>query len=199
VVLERDGKPMRIQKQSKNTVLPPDIEAWLAEVPPTEEVLAKIDESRLNLDSDPKFVATFLKGQFVADVYRAMDEMGINKSELADRLGKSKQYVGRILNETANFTIETLAEISCSLGRKVAIRVHRPGESVVVQTRVESPIELHEWDQEHGVAFNRGTGTLNLVGPRTDREVLEDIGSDFISPKKITQSPEKNNVEPLAA
>jgi transcriptional regulator with XRE-family HTH domain len=114
---------MRKVRRHTRGGLPPDVDELLKRTRPTEEVLRELEKEKVDFDKDPEFVADFLKAQFVDDIYRAMEEKGINKNQLAEILGKSRQYVGKILNETANFTIDTMAEISCALGRNLDIRM----------------------------------------------------------------------------
>lgn len=90
-----------------------------------EGIVDRIRES-VDLDRDPEFVADHAKAVFVGDICEAMHQMKINRAELSEMLGLSRQYLGRILNETANFTIETMAKISCALGRQLSIRMVVP-------------------------------------------------------------------------
>ena len=48
---------------------------------------------------------------------------GITKSELARQLGKSRQYVGRVLDEEEgeNFTLETMAAFACAVGLRLEV------------------------------------------------------------------------------
>lgn len=97
---------------------------WLKGQPKNEEVLKKIKELEpIDWDNDPEFVANFAKGQVTEDILAVMEMEKINQSQLAERLGKSRQYVSRILNETANFTIDSLAEIAIALNRKIEVRM----------------------------------------------------------------------------
>ncbi len=45
-----------------------------------------------------------------------MQEQGVSKAELARRLGKSRQYVTRMLQGNGNFTVETLVKVAFALG-----------------------------------------------------------------------------------
>lgn len=69
----------------------------------------------LNLEQDPDFITDYLTGKIANDIQSLMEEKLISRAELAKRLGKSRQYVSRVLNETANFTLRSLAQISCAL------------------------------------------------------------------------------------
>ena len=108
----------------EKTTMSKELTEWLESTPTYNEVLKDIDKLEpLDFENDPKFVADFMKGQITEDILLAMEEEGINKSQLAERMGKSRQYIGRILNETANFTFETVAEITCALNRKIEARI----------------------------------------------------------------------------
>lgn len=107
---------------------------WLDSFPTTEETLRKLDELDVaELDRDPQFVADLLKGMVTEDIVRAMEEEGLNRNQLARKLGKSRQYIGRVLNESANFTLERLAEFACGLGRRITVRMVRQDQALVVE------------------------------------------------------------------
>lgn len=89
----------------------------------TKEILESLEEK--DLDKDKDFLSHYLKARFVEDICEAMKEEHLSRSELARRLGKSRQYVSRILNESANFTLETVVEISMALNRKVTLRLRK--------------------------------------------------------------------------
>jgi len=82
------------------------------------------------LDTDPYFLADYTKGQFVADLIGIMRKKGMTKRQFAQRAGKSPQYIGRVLNENANFTIQSMVELVCALGCTLTIRAHEPDEQV---------------------------------------------------------------------
>jgi len=116
------------------TPLPENVAALLEKVRPTREVVAELKKAAKALDEDPEFMADCLKSQVVEDIYRAFEKEGLNNNRLAQRMGKSRQYVGKILNEEprANFTIDSLAAISCALKWKLVIRMLPPSEMVTV-------------------------------------------------------------------
>jgi len=105
---------------------------------PTVEELRR-SSAPLDLDADPEFVAGYLKARFVEDIYTVMEVQGLNRNQLAKKLGKSRQYVGRVLNENANFTLETLAEIACALEMQVCARMYSKDERMTIaQARSKS-------------------------------------------------------------
>jgi len=86
------------------------------------------DAEESDLDFDPEFVADFLKSQFVEYIYNALEKQELSKASFAEKLNKSRQYVGKVLNETANFTIESMVAISCALGMNLKIEFSKPIE-----------------------------------------------------------------------
>lgn len=50
------------------------------------------------------------------EIFVAMEKRGMQRSELARRLGTSPAYVTKILRGKANFTLESLARIAFALG-----------------------------------------------------------------------------------
>jgi antitoxin component HigA of HigAB toxin-antitoxin module len=49
-------------------------------------------------------------------VINYMQENGLTRSDIADRLGVSQQYVSRILSGSTNFSFKSVAEIERKLG-----------------------------------------------------------------------------------
>ena len=129
-----------MKKRDKEELhLSPELQELLENTPSTEEAVAQLRQDFVDLESDPEFVAEFLKMQFVEDIYKTMHEKGINRNQLAAKLGKSRQYVGRILNENANFTLETLAEFACALDMHVSARLYARDERLSIQPVVKKP------------------------------------------------------------
>ncbi len=50
------------------------------------------------------------------DILVAMEDLGISKAELANRLGKSKARISQLLGGNSNMTIGTLSDIAFELG-----------------------------------------------------------------------------------
>lgn len=102
------------------------LERLLEEARPLEELdLKGLARAFENLEQDPNFVAESAKGLLIEDILRAMDERNITKSELARRMGKSRQQINVLLDEEKknNFTIETMAQISTALGQRLIVRM----------------------------------------------------------------------------
>jgi len=54
--------------------------------------------------------------QVTEDILVAMEDLGISKAELANRLGKSKARISQLLGGNSNMTIGTLSDIAFELG-----------------------------------------------------------------------------------
>lgn len=97
-----------------------------------EELHKPLDEAELipdyNFDHDPDFTADVIKGSFVQDILSIMKQKNISQSVLAEKMGKSRQYVSRRLKEKGNFTIESLAAFSCALDCILKIEITQKDE-----------------------------------------------------------------------
>ena len=85
------------------------------------------------LEADPLFLVEYMKATITSDIFTVMEEESISKTELANRLGKSRQYVSRILNETTNYTLDSIARIAAALKRDVALRLLNYEDEVVIR------------------------------------------------------------------
>ena len=50
------------------------------------------------------------------EIHAQMEALGVNRAELAERMGKSKAYVSQLLSGSRNMTLRSLADISFALG-----------------------------------------------------------------------------------
>lgn len=139
---------MRIEmktKTRKSPTKPESVEEILANARPVGETLRELREAAGTLDEDPEFIAEGLKIRFVHNILSAMRKAGISKSDLARKLGKSRQYVGRVLDEEEgeNFTLETMAAFACAVGLRLDLRMPFFGETasiVAIPTVVEESV-----------------------------------------------------------
>lgn len=127
---------MKKAKIQNNIEISPDLEALFDNARPIEELDVKgLAQAFEELEQSADFVADSTKGVFVEDVLRALNDKQVTKSELARTLGKTRQQLSAMLNEEKlnNFTIETMAQISTALGRKLFVRMLAPSESIQIQ------------------------------------------------------------------
>lgn len=97
----------------------------LKSTPTVEEVTPVLNQAAERLKNNPKHEADLLKAQFIALIREAMEKEDISKSALGDRMHKSRQYIGRVLNETANFTIESMVELCSALNLTLEFSVQK--------------------------------------------------------------------------
>lgn len=57
------------------------------------------------------------------EIWKAMEEAGINKTELANRIGATKGYVSQVLSGSRNMTLRTLSDICFALDKKATIYI----------------------------------------------------------------------------
>ena len=80
--------------------------------------------------ADEKGMRLFQQERLAAEITelmcRTMRECGINRSQLADRLHKSKGRISQILNAETNLTLRTVADIFTVLGKTLTIDAQRP-------------------------------------------------------------------------
>jgi antitoxin component HigA of HigAB toxin-antitoxin module len=91
----------------------------------TAENEKELAEAVKTVQQDPKFQAELMKARVVEAVLAEMDARNMNRNQLAQKWGKSRQYVGRILDENrkANFTLETISELLQLFGKRMEIQI----------------------------------------------------------------------------
>jgi transcriptional regulator with XRE-family HTH domain len=63
--------------------------------------------------------------EFTEDLYRLMEQRGVNKAELARRLDSSPAYVTKVLRGNTNFTIESMVRLARALEGRLCLHVGR--------------------------------------------------------------------------
>jgi transcriptional regulator with XRE-family HTH domain len=70
---------------------------------------------------DPEYILYGLLYVITDDICRAMEEQGITRATLADRLGVSRQYITKFLNTPANTTLESIVRFANAVGLAVDV------------------------------------------------------------------------------
>lgn len=78
------------------------------------------------LKEQDSFYVDGAKVELSEQIYVAMEEKGISEAELSRRLGVSRAYVNKILQGSANLTIESLVKIGRALGREFRFEFSEP-------------------------------------------------------------------------
>ena len=86
----------------------------------------KVTAAELLADIDsPDFEAEQLILRATELLIDLMERQGITRSELAERIGKTKGYVSQIFSGQRNMTMRTLAEIGYALGYRFEVQPWR--------------------------------------------------------------------------
>ena len=167
--------------------LSPELAALLAVTRPVDKIDKEaLAESIRALETSPQHVADTRKASFVEDVLRSLNEQGLTKSELARRLGKTRQQLNHMLNEEKlnNFTIDTMAKISSALGQNLLVRMFATHENVRVDSSSHDYLranKLKDWGSETYLPQ-----LTKLCSPPTTKE-------------KTTETSQPTNILPFAA
>lgn len=74
------------------------------------------------ITSSPHGMRVWQQERVISDVTERvcelMSQQGVNRSQLADRLGKTKGYVTHLLRGDANLTLRTVSDVYLALGRQ---------------------------------------------------------------------------------
>jgi len=110
------------------------------------------EKNETRLEAEPLFLVEYMKATITSDIFTILEEESISKTELANRLGKSRQYVSRILNETANFTLDSVARIAAALGKDVVLRLVNYEDEVVIRPFIKKEEFWFHSTQEFSVS-----------------------------------------------
>jgi len=107
-----------------------------------EELLLEIKNlPPMLLDKDPDFITDYMMGKIIENILIQLEIQGISQTEFAKKLGKSRQYVSWVLGEKVNFTIKSLAQISCALNCKLDITMQK-NDVDIQNTNIDNIISL---------------------------------------------------------
>lgn len=114
--------------------------------PLTPEMLTSLAKANRELYADPAFCADVLKGLFVSEMLAALEERNESKAQVAERLGKSRQYVQKLFDEDkrVNFTVDTLCAVAHALGRRVHLHVCKAEEEPMIVSTMRSRTVLSQ-------------------------------------------------------
>ena len=99
-------------------------------------------------------------------IWNRMEELGINQTQLAEKLGKNCSQVSRILSAQTNMTLQTLSELEHALGITLAdttpYEAHVVHESLPVSPKYAS---MSAWQRtKFKIVEAHGTGTVKSRG-----------------------------------
>lgn len=97
------------------------------------------------------------------DILLSMEKLNISKSELANRVGKTKSYISQLLNGSRNMTFRTFSDICLALGVEVNISLMVDGKDVSIAEEKQ----WHSQDPKDNYYLNGAvlTKTIDLAKP----------------------------------
>jgi len=101
--------------------------------------IEKYRERVRNIENTPEFLLEKVKLTFAEELCRLLDERGVSRRQLAERLGTSRAYVTRILRTDYNLTAETMVKVARALDARVELALvpkDAPKNSRAVPARI---------------------------------------------------------------
>lgn len=96
-------------------------------------------EEMESYDHQRMYAGEELTFDITEEILIAMEEKGINKAQLADRLGKSKSYVSQILSGARNMTLRTLSDVCFAIGIKPVVEFQNSADEIITEQTISGP------------------------------------------------------------
>jgi transcriptional regulator with XRE-family HTH domain len=103
-------------------------------------------------------------------ICKLMKQQGVSRTELANRMGKSKGRISQLLDGEANLTLRTLSDIFDALGHKVVVDFARTSngkaiEALPYREQVSNPWKTSSnWPKDRMPLFQSETFRHALAG-----------------------------------
>lgn len=111
-----------------------------------------LDRWAQSSDANAKLVAQeTLITEATEALWNALERAGINKSELAERLGTTKGHVSQVLGGSRNMTLRTLSDICFVLGAMPHVRLDFESD------------EAWQFEDEEALTFKSQPRHLHLI------------------------------------
>ena len=85
--------------------------------------IEKYRERVRSIENTPEFLLECVKLTFAEELCRLLEEQGVSRGQLAERLGTSRAYVTRILRTDYNLTAETMVKVALALDARVLLNL----------------------------------------------------------------------------
>lgn len=96
------------------------------------------DKFGQELTSHPAYILEGLLLEVTERICEEMEEQDISRSELAERLGVSRQYITNFLNTPSNTTLKTIVEMASALDLEVDVTLRPRTEAKDEEPRASS-------------------------------------------------------------
>lgn len=136
-------------------------------------------ETEMNSDEHNKiYAAEELTFNVTEDILIQMEDAEISKSELADKLGKTKSYISQLLSGSRNMTLRTLSDICFALNIKPTITFEDEARTSIASKPILKK-EACGW-QDVVTDFNGFTDTLiHGTGKLNKSNVIVRVQKEF--------------------
>ena len=126
-----------------------------------------LDELDRQFAHDPEYIVHGMLLDITEQICRAMDRQDITRSQLADRLGVSRQYITNFLNTPTNTTLKSVVEFAVALKLQPHVRLQAtgPGDSV--------PVAWEEPTREDVLPPFRQASRVIVLDPTSEGETDE--------------------------
>jgi transcriptional regulator with XRE-family HTH domain len=134
------------------------------------------------LENSEGYELDALKVELCEQIYVIMEQEGITKAELARRLQTSRAYITKLLQGSANLTLESLVKVARALGRKLSVKLKsKAGEEFgsiwdakkVTSSLTESVIQRRR-DELRSAGFG-ATGTVKRSSAKDPRQIISTV------------------------
>lgn len=84
---------------------------------------------------DPEYAFFQALNSFVDQLCIAMEEQGVSQSELARRLGVSRQHISAFISDPGNPTLQTMVQMAHALGLSVNLKLSGAKKTLKLKPR----------------------------------------------------------------
>ncbi len=147
----------------------------LQEAAERNELFPKPQDDVPDLMNDPDFVFEGLRTGLAADLHAAMKRSGLNESQLARKLGVSRQAVNEVLAIKGNMKLRTLAKFCVALGLHPEIVFLGPGEKLRIDQpeTTEAPFPRSEAPAANGASRKTRSRTPGAKASRQKKPAAQ--------------------------
>ena len=131
------------------------------------------------LEHSEGYELSALKVELCEQIYLIMEQERITKAELARRLGTSRAYITKLLQGSANFTLDSLVKVAKALESKLSVKLSpKASEELgsiwdarrVTFSLAESALQRRR--EEFPLARFGTTGSITKPYPKDARQII---------------------------
>ncbi|MGI5818544.1 MAG: helix-turn-helix domain-containing protein [Armatimonadota bacterium] len=113
---------------------------------------------------DPEYAFFQALDGFVDQLCLAMQERGVSQSELARRLGVSRQHISAFMTDPGNPTLQTMVQMAHAVGFKVNLEL-TVGRMKITDVRWHKPRMQDDWRSGDAITPAKGGMAFDDIKP----------------------------------